>query len=475
MKGAVPIEEARLREAKAKGETHSQADQPIFGLQAERLITTGDANRDGAVAFRFKDDLVIRLPDTLTSNWRSLATRGFTPELKQWMRDNQADILFHFGEKSYDVLTLDLRDGFFGQPTSWNTLRPEQAFPALAKLEALNTNPGPSVSSGCGYRDGLLDVQVFRTRDGTTGYYQLRGTDDLDGRGVELRYKVVLETTAPLTAAPAKAVTSVTGPTFGPVVERVLPSGVPCREQFFQFHNGEVFLVGNGPGTSKDEADYDEKKIEEAGGADMSAGSSDEGISIMGRGCIFTRDVAGLKWDGFTADQVVQTLKYASYLEGHVEPRKQDLPITYLFKTARGEVGLMEIIGVVGDKRDGWLEKGMKFRYKLVQSAGTGGAAAVKSSLPLGPMTNGLQAALEVTPGDPFKLRIYVCNVSDHGIAIDGASYRQEDDLLLTGCARPSRAGHESDARHQDRDEGRLLRRGAGRSVRERRIEFSRS
>ena len=222
--------------------------------------------------------------------------------------------------------------------------------------------------------------------------------------------------------------------TFGPVIERVLPSGVPCREQYFQFHGGEVFVVGNGPGTSKEEAAYDEKRIEDAGGVDMSAGSSEDQIHIAGRGCIFTRDVAGrLKWDNFSADQAVHAIKRVRYVDGVVTPAKKELPITYLFKTARGEVGLMEVMGVVEDQRDGWNQRGMKFRYKLVQGTGTAPPApTAKSALVFGPETRGLQAAVEVTPGEPFKLRMLVRNVSDRGISIGGAGYRQEDQCLLT-------------------------------------------
>ena len=92
----------------------------------------------------------------------------------------------------------------------------------------------------------------------------------------------------------------------------------------------------------------------------------------------------------------------------------------------------MEVLGVVDDQRDGWNEKGMKFRYKLVQGTGTTTAAATtKSSLVFGPETRGLQAAIEVTPGEPFKLRIHVRNASDRGISIGGALYRQDDECLL--------------------------------------------
>ena len=230
-----------------------------------------------------------------------------------------------------------------------------------------------------------------------------------------------------------ESATNKTPPAFGPVMERVLPSGVPCRQLFFQFRSGGIFIVGNGPGTEREEAAYDEKKIEDAGGVDMSASSSEDRIFISGEGCTFTQDANDLKWDSFTAGQAVDAMKRASQVHDKVTPVKKELPVTYLFKTARGEVGMMEVIGVVEDKREGWVEKAMKFRYKLVQGTGTPPAAAhTPSTLVFGPETKGLQAAIKVTPGEPFKLQFHVRNASDHGIAIDGASYRQQDECLLS-------------------------------------------
>jgi len=185
----------------------TQAKQPVsavFGLQAERMITTRDANRDGVVAYRFKDNFPIRPPDALTGHFQKLETRGIiTPELKRWMQDNGADMLFHFTEKSYDVLTFDMRNGFVGQPTEWDTVLPARVFPVLAKLEEQNTQPGPRFASGMGYRDGMGSVDVFRTRAGLVGYYQLRGLSDLTGSGVQIRYKLVLAA-QPDTLTPAK-------------------------------------------------------------------------------------------------------------------------------------------------------------------------------------------------------------------------------------------------------------------------------
>ena len=242
----------------------------------------------------------------------------------------------------------------------------------------------------------------------------------------------------PATRPPANTNTKAV---FLPVVERVLPAGPPCREQLFQFYSGQVFVVGNGPGTSQAEAAIDERRIDEAGGIDMWAGSSDEAIHIEGRGCFFTRDVHDPSWDRITADQVVQAIARARDINGAVQPRKAVLPITYLFKTAHGETGVMEVLGTVATEHNG---RGMKFRYKLVKGAGTtteaaaaaraanAGSSLAGSSLVWGPAVQGLEAALEVTPGEPYRLRIHVRNASDRAVSLNGVGYRQEDECLLS-------------------------------------------
>ncbi len=272
-------------------------------------------------------------------------------------------------------------------------------------------------------------VYGFKTFD-KTGLLQVLGIAKPDAlTGVKLRYKLVEKNEKK--AAVVDKTTSNTKPHFGPAMERVLPQGVPCRAQYFQFHSGNVFIVGNGPGTSKEEAALDEKNIEDAGGVDMSATSSADQFFIEGRGCIFKRDSEKLKWDTFTAEQVAKEMQRVRHIDSEVTPMKKELPLTYLFKTARGEVGMMEVLGVAGEKKDGWTENGMKFRYKLVQGSET----TATPPLIYGEGTQGLQAALEVTPGEPFKLRIYIRNVSDHAISIDGASYRQNDECLLTDAS----------------------------------------
>ena len=60
----------------------------------------------------------------------------------------------------------------------------------------------------------------------------------------------------------------------------------------------------------------------------------------------------------------------------------------------------------------------------------TTNAPAVQK-LAFGPVTNGLQAAVEVTPGEPLRLRFYVRNGSDREILLAGGYYRHNDECIL--------------------------------------------
>ncbi|MEI7732114.1 MAG: hypothetical protein WCO56_21245 [Verrucomicrobiota bacterium] len=198
-------EAARLRELVQKSATNAAAVKPapaaVFGLQAERMIAATDANSDGVVAFRFENNFPFQPPVAVTGHFKDPAKIGFTPELRRWMQDENVDLLFYFDKKAYYVLSLNMRTGWAGQPKEWDTILPDCAVPQLTKMEKLNSEPtGPSIMGECGYRDGLGGVQVFRTRNGLVGFYQLRGLADADGRGVNIRYKLV-QASAPKSAS----------------------------------------------------------------------------------------------------------------------------------------------------------------------------------------------------------------------------------------------------------------------------------
>ena len=167
----------------------------------------------------------------------------------------------------------------------------------------------------------------------------------------------------------AKPAPAAATPDFSPVRERVLPMSLGV---VFQFHSGEVFAPSSNSAATDEGLEKYGQQVEAAGGFDMTAVDVENGIQICGHGCIFTTDVADLKWGAFTPAQVLEAMKRATFTYGVVQPQTKEFPVTYLFKTVRGEVGIMEVSGAVKDERG----DGMKFRYKLVQGGATNAPAA---------------------------------------------------------------------------------------------------
>jgi hypothetical protein len=159
---------------------------------------------------------------------------------------------------------------------------------------------------------------------------------------------------------------------FGPAVEKVLPFGAPCLQHYLQFSSGSVFDIGRGPDTTKEQDDEDRKKAEDAGGVDAEALGGEEAMQFAGEGCLFTKE-HDPDWEKQTAESVVSQLQRAGWITGVIEAKKKSLPATYLFKTARGEAGILQLLDIVPDDRgyhgDGHQGHGVKLRYKLVQPA----------------------------------------------------------------------------------------------------------
>src|SRR5207248_922777 len=117
-------------------------------------------------------------------------------------------------------------------------------------------------------------------------------------------------------------------------------------------------------------------------------------------GCVFVlRTKESRDWDTLTAERTIQALQQESWLKGVVEVYEKDFPATYLFKTARGEYGIVQILGFTDEKpRAG----GVKLRYKLVQ-----GSAAKATGAP-SPTASGHSAATFAIPFLTAEQRIAV-------------------------------------------------------------------
>ena len=176
---------------------------------------------------------------------------------------------------------------------------------------------------------------------------------------------------------------------FGPQRERVLPFGSPCARWLFQLRNGELFVDGHGPGTTREQATRDRKIIDDAGGVDLCAHGGKTGFQLVGEGCLFAREADELGWDKTTPEHIIAKMNKVDFVRpreagiprdpfaeatgggfGVTQLTAKDLPITYLFKTVRGGVGILEILGIVEDERghsgDG-KGYGVKFRYRMVR------------------------------------------------------------------------------------------------------------
>ena len=175
-------------------------------------------------------------------------------------------------------------------------------------------------------------------------------------------------------SAPAATAT----PAFGPVMEHVVPFSAPCVGHAFQFRSGQLFVDGHGPGTTKEQADEDLNIIEAAGGVDARANGDENGLQFAGEGCLFLKAVVP-RWQEATAANVVDNLKDTTWIVGILQPTRKDLPLTAYFKTARGEMGILQLLDIVEDARgfvgSGSKGYGVKLRYKLVQTGATNAVA----------------------------------------------------------------------------------------------------
>ena len=125
-----------------------------------------------------------------------------TPELKEWIKANDVDILFHLGNKTWEKVGLEMQEDFVGQPNEWETIKPERVLDHFAKKDAEGfvRDYLPGTSSGMDYHGDWSSCQAFRTRSNTMGVLQDEGFENTSVRGVRLRYKLVQEVGAKTSA-----------------------------------------------------------------------------------------------------------------------------------------------------------------------------------------------------------------------------------------------------------------------------------
>jgi len=165
-----------------------------FGPVIERVIATQDADDQGLVFVDLETGKSLKPPFPLTFHPnQGPAFVELTPELKQWIKARDVDVLLHLGEKTWDMMTLEMQEGFAGQLNEWETISPEGVIAVFAQKDAehLVRDEVSASSFGHSYRDGFGFFNAFRTRSNTVGVYQFEGVDNSTRRGVGIRYKRV--------------------------------------------------------------------------------------------------------------------------------------------------------------------------------------------------------------------------------------------------------------------------------------------
>jgi predicted Ser/Thr protein kinase len=93
---------------------------PVFGLQAERDLTTDKANNQGLVFYKFKNNDFVKPPFPLNFHLdQAPAFVDLTPQLQQWIKANEVDCAVPFRPDKLGDDDAGMQEDYTGQPTDW--------------------------------------------------------------------------------------------------------------------------------------------------------------------------------------------------------------------------------------------------------------------------------------------------------------------------------------------------------------------
>ena len=148
---------------------------------------------------------------------------------------------------------------------------------------------------------------------------------------------------------------------FGPVIERVLPMDEKGLTDLFDVDNDALELSPNPPNLAQGLAQFNKP------GLVISRDDQKQETVLMGMNGVMPLKFRNDQWNKCT-DPMLHTLKFVMpALHTHPGPimaatMHGNVPETFLFKSATGKIGMLQIIGFTDNPR------GVKIRYKLVQN-----------------------------------------------------------------------------------------------------------
>ena len=323
-----------------------------FGRVIETLIATADAYDHGWGFFNLERGKSFKPPFPLTFQPnQGPAFVELTPELKEWIKASRVDFLVHLGEKTWDMMTLEMQEEFAGQLNEWKTIPPEKVIGVFAKKDAahLVRDEVPAASFGHSYRGEYGAVTAFRTRSNTMGVYQIQGMGNINRRGVGIRYKLVQDWLAknenPGSLLPE--ITQVLGAVEGNTTHWLdLDTG---RQMPLSFPDDEAAKLA----------------LFRTNGLDLMGIVTKEEMGVACREMV-VRQVEGSRWDRATAEEIIAETPSAQFGPGadavNVITTNPGRKVTMFFRTREGGLGILQITGQSKNPL------GVKIRYKLVKT-----------------------------------------------------------------------------------------------------------
>jgi len=209
----LPGEGAGKQSAQTKTVQQPSSTRPLtenttesFGPVIERVIATPDADDQGFAFFSLQTGKSLKPPFTLSQSVFGSTWAGLAPELQQWIRTNDVDVLLHLDDQRWGLRSLEMDEQPLGPPDQWERVTADSVAAAFRRgytAYAEKLLGGPFITA-TDSRDRFNPCTAFRTRRNAMGMWQVAGMSTTP-RGVKIRYKL-LQTAANVLAPPREVI-----------------------------------------------------------------------------------------------------------------------------------------------------------------------------------------------------------------------------------------------------------------------------
>jgi tRNA A-37 threonylcarbamoyl transferase component Bud32/peroxiredoxin/Leucine-rich repeat (LRR) protein/multidrug resistance efflux pump len=156
-----------------------------------KLIVRADADSQGFVFFDIKSGRTLKPPFRLKLTKQTLIE--MTPELDQWIKTNNADVLVHFRESQWDLMTFGLAKIGVAPAEKMEELGADTVTTAFKWGDGVfpDATVVPVIVRDLSYKTAFTMCEAFRTTRNTLGVWQWAGVNTSPG-AVRIHYRLVV-------------------------------------------------------------------------------------------------------------------------------------------------------------------------------------------------------------------------------------------------------------------------------------------